>query len=115
MGVVTPVPLRAPIIENVDILIVDDEASLRDFLEIVFQEDGWRVQTAATLAEARQSLQKSEPDLVLCDLMVPDGSGIDLLREIKEKSPSVALIMTLAASLCPLYRFHRYDLGVFRR
>jgi two-component system, NtrC family, response regulator PilR len=80
----------------VDILIVDDEASLRDFLEIVFQEDGWRVQTAATLAEARLSLQKSEPDLVLCDLMVPDGSGIDLLREIKEKTPSIALIMITA-------------------
>src|SRR5438876_6417552 len=79
-----------------DLLIVDDEASLRDFLSIVFEEDGWRVEVAATLAEGRASLQKDEPDLVLCDLMLPDGSGLDLLREVKTQSPSVAVIMITA-------------------
>ena len=57
-----------------DLLIVDDEASLRDFLSIVFEEDGWRVEMAATLDEGRAVLQKDEPDLVLCDLMLPDGA-----------------------------------------
>jgi DNA-binding response OmpR family regulator len=72
----------------VDLLIVDDEASLRDMMTIVFEEEGWRVEAAATLGEARTFISKNEPDLVLCDLMVPDGSGIDLIREVKEKSPS---------------------------
>jgi len=80
----------------VDLLIVDDEASLRDFLSIVFEEDGWKVETAPSLAEGRASIQKNEPDLVLCDLMLPDGSGLDLLREVKTQTPSVAVIMITA-------------------
>jgi two-component system response regulator PilR (NtrC family) len=80
----------------VNLLIVDDEASLRDFLSIVFEEEGWLIQTAATLAEARAAMQKREPDLVLCDLMVPDGSGIDLVREIKVQTPSVPVVMITA-------------------
>ena len=79
-----------------DLLIVDDEASLRDFLTIVFEEDGCDVQTAATLAEGRAAVQKNEPDLILCDLMLPDGSGLELLREVKTQSPSVAVIMITA-------------------
>ena len=79
-----------------DLLIVDDEVSLRDLLSTVFEEDGCGVETAASLAEARASLQKNEPDLVLCDLMLPDGSGLELLREIKGQNPSVAVIMITA-------------------
>jgi two-component system response regulator PilR (NtrC family) len=80
----------------VDLLIVDDEASLRDFLSIVFEEEGWRVETAASLAAARIAFAKNEPDLILCDLMLPDGSGIDLVREVKTAAPSVAVIMITA-------------------
>jgi two-component system response regulator PilR (NtrC family) len=80
----------------VNLLIVDDEASLRDFLSIVFEEEGWRVETAGSLSESRIALARNEPDLVLCDLMLPDGSGIDLLREIKASSPSVAVVMITA-------------------
>ncbi len=79
-----------------DLLIVDDEASLRDFMSIVFEEDGWRVDMAATCAEGRAALQKNEPDLVLCDLMLPDGSGLELLREVKAQNSSVAVIMITA-------------------
>jgi len=80
----------------VDLLIVDDEASLRDFLSIVFEEEGCRVETAATLADAHAALQKREPDLVLCDLMLPDGSGLDLLRDIKAQNPSIPIVMITA-------------------
>ena len=79
-----------------DLLIVDDEASLRDFMTIVFEEDGWKVVTAASVAEGKSALQKQEPDLVLCDLMLPDGSGLDLLREIKAQNPTIAVIMITA-------------------
>ncbi|MGZ7042422.1 MAG: sigma-54-dependent transcriptional regulator [Thermoanaerobaculia bacterium] len=79
-----------------DLLIVDDEASLRDLLAVVFEGEGGKVETAGSLAEARAALQKSEPDVILCDLMLPDGSGIDLLRDAKEKYPSAAVIMITA-------------------
>ena len=79
-----------------DLLIVDDEASLRDFMTIVFEEDGWKVETAGSLADARAALQKNEPDLLLCDLMLPDGSGLDLLRDVKAQNPTVAVIMITA-------------------
>ncbi len=79
-----------------DLLIVDDEASLRDFLTIMFEEDGWRVETAGSLVEARAAIQRNEPDLILCDLMLPDGSGLDLLREAKAQNPSIAVIMITA-------------------
>jgi two-component system response regulator PilR (NtrC family) len=80
----------------VNLLIVDDEASLRDFLSIVFEDEGWRVETAGSVADARAAVAKNEPDLILCDLMLPDGSGIDLLREVKTATPSVAVVMITA-------------------
>ena len=82
--------------QRMDLLIVDDEASLRDFLTIVFEGESWTVETAASLGEARKAIQKNEPDVVLCDLMLPDGSGLDLLREIKEQNPSIGVIMLTA-------------------
>jgi DNA-binding NtrC family response regulator len=78
------------------LLIVDDESSLRDFLSIVFEGEGWDVRAAASLHEARERLHESEPDLVLCDLMMPDGSGLDFLREMKAQSEAVPVIMITA-------------------
>jgi DNA-binding NtrC family response regulator len=80
----------------VNLLIVDDEASLRDFLSIVFEEEGWAVETAASLEEAHAALLRKEPDVVLCDLMLPDGSGIDFIREMKANSPSLPFVMITA-------------------
>jgi two-component system response regulator PilR (NtrC family) len=79
-----------------DLLIVDDETSLRDFLAIVFEQEGWEVRTAASLAEAREQLLKGEPELVLCDLLMPDGSGLDFLREVKAQAAGVPVIMITA-------------------
>ena len=79
-----------------NLLIVDDEASLRDFLSIVFEEEGWSVETAASLEEAHAAIQRREPDVVLCDLMLPDGSGIDFIREVKAASPSIPFVMITA-------------------
>ena len=62
-------------------------------LTTVFEEEGWAVTSAGSLAESRAQLQKREPDLVLCDLMMPDGSGIDLLREIHAQNPKIPVIM----------------------
>ena len=79
-----------------NLLIVDDEASLRDFLSIVFEEEGWSVGVAGSLEEASAAVQRDEPDVVLCDLMLPDGSGIDFIREVKATRPSIAFVMITA-------------------
>ena len=79
-----------------NLLIVDDEASLRDFLSIVFEEEGWRVEMAGSLGEAHVAIQRQEPDVVLCDLMLPDGSGIDLVRDVKAVTPAVVFVMITA-------------------
>ncbi len=79
-----------------DLLVVDDEASLRDFLSIVFEEAGWHVDAAGSVAEARVAMARHEPDVVLCDLMLPDGSGIDLLKDIKAQNPSIGVVMITA-------------------
>lgn len=79
-----------------NLLIVDDEVSLRDFLSIVFESEGWHVDAASSLAGARVMLAKGDPDVVLCDLMLPDGSGLDFLKEVKASDPSIAVVMITA-------------------
>jgi two-component system, NtrC family, response regulator PilR len=78
------------------LLIIDDEASLRDFLLIVFEEEGWEVELADSAAAARRMIASAEPDVVLCDLMMPDGNGVDLLHEWKEQGVTAPVIMITA-------------------
>ena len=78
------------------LLIVDDEASLLDFLSILFQDEGYEVTTARSVEEARRRLDAGSPDLVLCDILMPDGNGLDLLREIKTGDGSPPVIMMTA-------------------
>jgi two-component system response regulator PilR (NtrC family) len=65
------------------LLIVDDESSLADFLALLFQSEGYDVTTAGSVDEARKSLERASFDLILCDILMPDGNGLDLLRDIK--------------------------------
>jgi two-component system, NtrC family, response regulator PilR len=65
------------------LLIVDDESSLADFLALLFQSEGYDVTTAGSVDEARKCLDRASFDLILCDILMPDGNGLDLLRDIK--------------------------------
>jgi len=78
------------------ILIVDDEASLIDFLSLLFEEEGYQVCTASSMSEARERLEATDHHLILCDILMPDGNGLDLLREIKKRQPHAAVIMMTA-------------------
>ena len=64
------------------ILVVDDEADLRELLEITLLKMGLDVDSAETLGQARAFLAKSEYALVLTDMRLPDGLGIELVREV---------------------------------
>ncbi len=78
------------------ILVVDDEASLAEFLSLLFAGQGYNVTTAGSLGEARARLAEGSPDLVLCDILMPDGNGLELLREIKTLDPRVSVVMMTA-------------------
>jgi two-component system response regulator PilR (NtrC family) len=64
------------------ILIVDDEADLRELLDITFLKMGLDTDSAATLAQARAYLARTEYGMVLTDMRLPDGLGIELVREV---------------------------------
>ena len=78
------------------VLIVDDEASMIEFLRLLFEEEGYSVETAGSVTQARERVADQDFDLVLSDILMPDGNGLELLREIKEKSSHTAVIMMTA-------------------
>lgn len=63
------------------ILVVDDEADIRELVQEILTEEGYLVEGAANAAEARAACAKQAPDLVLLDIWMPDTDGISLLRE----------------------------------
>ncbi len=78
------------------LLVVDDEPSMLDMLTLLFADEGYAVETARSTEEARRVLAQGGLDLVLCDIMMPDGNGLDLLREIKTSNPDAPVIMMTA-------------------
>jgi two-component system response regulator PilR (NtrC family) len=79
-----------------NVLIVDDEQSLVEFLTVLCAGEGYQVAQAFSVAEARERLAQRTPDLVLCDVMMPDGTGLDLLREIRAADDAPAVVMMTA-------------------
>jgi len=79
------------------ILIVEDEESYQDALNIGLSVEGFVIVSAASIAEARLLFASMKPDLVLLDVMLPDGSGIDYCRELRDTS-RVPIIMVSARS-----------------
>ncbi len=78
------------------LLVVDDEPSMLDMLSLLWRAEGYEVETARSVGEARERLAERPVDLVLCDILMPDGNGLELLREIKASDPRVAVIMMTA-------------------
>ena len=67
------------------ILLVDDKQELLDMVVSILKEDGYtHIATAKTAAEGAKSAQKNPPDLAVLDVMLPDGSGFELLKRLKE-------------------------------
>jgi DNA-binding response OmpR family regulator len=75
------------------LLIVDDEESLRKLFNEFFEKRGYRVSTAESLAEAEAKLGTETFDLILQDVMLGDGDGIEFLRKIKLLQPGVPTII----------------------
>ncbi len=81
------------------VLIVDDEKSMREFLSIVLNKEGYNVAVASHGPEALSLIDKEIYDLVISDIKMPGLSGLDLLKAVKAVSPStIVLMMTAFAS-----------------
>ena len=81
------------------ILVVDNEKSMRDFLTIVLEKEGYHVSVAENGELAAQRLEKEIFDLVISDIKMPKVGGIELLKKVKELHPgTVVLMMTAFAS-----------------
>jgi CheY-like chemotaxis protein len=65
------------------VLIVDDDATVRQVLAKILVNAGYRVEEAADGEQAATALEASEPDLILCDITMPGEDGMDLLRDVK--------------------------------
>jgi len=79
-----------------NILIVDDQDSIRHFVSRSLEDEGYAVQVAGSVRETRQMLEHDMPDVAILDLKLPDGTGLELLREIKRVQPEVGVIMMTA-------------------
>jgi two-component system OmpR family response regulator len=78
------------------ILLVEDEPSLGKAVRDQIEKDGHPTDLAPTLAEARGYLAAARHDLILLDLLLPDGRGLDFLRELRAKGSNVPVIILTA-------------------
>src|SRR5262247_1931981 len=78
------------------VLVVDDQDSIRHFVGKALEDEGYDVRSTASVREARAAIETAMPDVVLLDLKLPDGTGLELLGEIKRLQPEVVVILMTA-------------------
>ncbi len=79
--------------ENIHILVVDDEAIMRNLLLKILEQEGYQVALASSYKEAIERLTTGPCDLVLSDVKMPENNGFELLKKIKSEWPQIAVIM----------------------
>lgn len=81
---------------HASVLIIDDEEKLSKLLSRIISLEGFHVLTAATLKDGIKILQKENIDVILCDVKLTDGNGIDFVKEVKPKYPCTEIILLTA-------------------
>ena len=83
------------------ILIIDDEEKLRSLLARIISLEGFEVLQASDCRSGLKKLAQVDIDVVICDVRLPDGSGVELAKAIKEKYPSIEIILLTAYGNIP--------------
>jgi len=78
------------------VLVVDDEPGMRMALKATFERDGWVVETAAGAAEAVRKWGQTSFPLMVTDVCMPDGDGLELMRKMRAANASTAVIVLTA-------------------
>ena len=82
--------------QDARILVVDDERSMQEFLEILLRKEGYDVTTAGDVETALVALDSDDYDLVITDIQMPGRSGLDLLRALRDSQPEALVVMITA-------------------
>jgi CheY-like chemotaxis protein len=104
--------------EPIRVLLVEDEPANRALVRAILaraEPDGYRLREAETLADARAAVKAEEPDVVLLDVRLPDGNGLELACELSASgaAPRPAIIV-MSASVLPAERADALAAGVDR-
>ncbi len=83
------------------VMVVDDEPGIRTALRANFLRHGWQVETAGSVREAIRNFEGKEFDLVVTDIRMPDGTGMEVMRSARELSPETAVILLTAYGSVP--------------
>lgn len=78
------------------VLIIDDEPKLRSLLSRIIELEGYHVIEAATAKEGLKELEKAEIDVVITDVKLPDGNGVELTQKMKSLHPNIEIIVLTA-------------------
>lgn len=81
---------------NIKVLIIDDEAQLRMLLARIISLEGYEVLQADSIAAALKQIAQHQPDIVLCDVLLPDGNGVEAIPRLKAALPQGEIIMLTA-------------------
>ncbi|PTY06187.1 DNA-binding response regulator [Opitutaceae bacterium EW11] len=82
-------------VSSADILIIDDEAQIRRLLGLTLGDAGHRVREASTGEEGLARFWEKEPDVLILDLGLPDMSGLDVLKKIRDRSDAPVLVLSV--------------------
>ena len=85
----------------IQLLVIDDEAPIRMLLSRMIELEGYKVSQAADCQSALNLLRKQSFDVILCDVFLPDGNGVDLVVDIKKLMPNAEIILLTAHGNIP--------------
>jgi two-component system, OmpR family, response regulator len=80
----------------INVLVVDDEAVLAEMVSMALRYEGWNIATAGDGGSALESARSQRPDVVVLDVMLPDMSGLDVLRKLREQNPQLPVLLLTA-------------------
>ncbi len=83
------------------VLIIDDEEKLRNLLARLVRLEGFAVTEVGNFKAALKTIEREEPDVILCDVKLPDGNGVDFIKDVKAKHTTIEIILLTAYGNIP--------------